>query len=497
MVTINDTIFTTKPSTTDDDATAAANTTTPGKTVISPVEPSNNNSNTLDITSSFSDPESGNGDDGSTSSSGSNHNSQSINHTNDNNNNNDNDINNNDIEIDHQEEYIQSHHDDDPLLDFVDEIPLLITDHDVFSDEDSFSIRSSIDNHFKQEEEQQKQQRLQFQLQLQSQARFHRPTTLSHEITNHNNNNIINGNINHIVREGTPATSIPASSPMAKQDNPTPSDHDVDETIVRKPPPILTEQIRESIIASKIIEKQKQEQLKKQQSQSQQDQIQQQEQSQSQSQDQSVESKQDKIFTKDGLTFSQFKQERNQLMSIIIKYIATKIHNSFPPERPKMLTNGQLELSLDKFLLLLTSRLKLNLTMFMKGIIYLFRYMDIIYLLRYLNQTNNFVNYNDMGFELKKLIIGCFKLAILREKKISSKDQSQKTITSSNQTTEIGGDQFNFNWSHITGLPNSEINQIVKTIMNRMNGKLLIKDVELVRLKSEIFRFVKMVATEV
>ena len=45
--------------------------------------------------------------------------------------------------------------------------------------------------------------------------------------------------------------------------------------------------------------------------------------------------------------------------------------------------------------------------------------MDIIYLLRYLNQTNNFVNYNDMGFELKKLIVGCLKLAIIKENRIN------------------------------------------------------------------------------
>ena len=47
--------------------------------------------------------------------------------------------------------------------------------------------------------------------------------------------------------------------------------------------------------------------------------------------------------------------------------------------------------------------------------------MDIIYLLRYLNQTNNFVNYNDMGFELKKLIVGCLKLAIIKENRINKK----------------------------------------------------------------------------
>ncbi|KAG7660562.1 uncharacterized protein J8A68_005981 [[Candida] subhashii] len=176
------------------------------------------------------------------------------------------------------------------------------------------------------------------------------------------------------------------------------------------------------------------------------------------------------------LSPEQFKNERIQLMTIIVKYIATKIHNSFPPESPRQMKPN--ELPLDKFLLLLTCRLQLTLPLFMKGIIYLFRYMDIIYLLRYLNQSNNFINYKDMGFELKKLIVGCFKLTILKERRIHK-------------------DRFNYNWHQITGLTNQETNSIVKKIVSRMNGKLNIKDVELVRMKSELFRFVKMVSTEV
>ncbi|ABN66554.1 predicted protein [Scheffersomyces stipitis CBS 6054] len=177
-----------------------------------------------------------------------------------------------------------------------------------------------------------------------------------------------------------------------------------------------------------------------------------------------------KTVTSHKLSAEQFHYERNQLMTITVKYVATKIHNSFPPESPRLIKPN--ELPLDKFLLLLTSRLRLTLTMFMKGIIYLFRYMDIIYLLRYLNQSNNFLNYNDMGFELKKLIVGCFKLA-------------------------LQNDLYEYNWAAITGLPNHDINNIVKRIVSRMNGKLNIKTAELIRMKSEIYRFVRMVANEV
>lgn len=183
------------------------------------------------------------------------------------------------------------------------------------------------------------------------------------------------------------------------------------------------------------------------------------------------------------LSPSQFKLQRNQLMGIIVKYIATKIHNSFPPESPRLVKSD--EIPLDKFLLILTSRLQLTIPMFMKGIIYLFRYMDIIYLLRYLNQSNNFANYNSMDFELKKLLVGCFKLAILREQKLNVKRTENKTAPN------------NPNWSTITGLSSHEINTVVKKIISRMNGKLNIKNIELVRLKSEIFRFVKMVSNEV
>ncbi|ODV79807.1 uncharacterized protein CANTADRAFT_49907 [Suhomyces tanzawaensis NRRL Y-17324] len=190
------------------------------------------------------------------------------------------------------------------------------------------------------------------------------------------------------------------------------------------------------------------------------------------------------IVKTDGLSPQQFKQERSQLMTIIVKYIATKIQNSFPPESPRIVNAD--ELPLDRFLLLLTSRLKLSLPVFMKGIIYLFRYMDIIYLLRYLNQSNNFANYTDMGFELKKLIVGCFKLAIMREKKMQAHAQSGAV-----------DNYLDLNWQRVAGLPNQEINTIVKKIVSRMNGKLNIKNIELVKLKSEIFRFVKMVATEV
>ena len=104
--------------------------------------------------------------------------------------------------------------------------------------------------------------------------------------------------------------------------------------------------------------------------------------------------------------------------------------------------------------------------------------MDIIYLLRYLNQTNNFVNYNDMGFELKKLIVGCLKLAIIKENRINK-------------------NKYVLNWEQITGLKNQEINSIVKTLVGRMNGKLNIKDVEIANMKNEMFRFVKMISTQV
>lgn len=190
----------------------------------------------------------------------------------------------------------------------------------------------------------------------------------------------------------------------------------------------------------------------------------------------SNDSKSTAVATISKLSPEQFKNERTQLMTIIVKYMATKIYNSFPPESPRQMKPN--EVPLDKFLLLLTCRLQLTLPLFMKGIIYLFRYMDIIYLLRYLNQSNNFINYKDMGFELKKLIVGCFKLAILKERRIHK-------------------DKYNYNWHHITGLNNHEINSIVKQIVSRMNGKLNIKEVELGKMKSELFRFVKMVSKEV
>ncbi|CAI5757359.1 unnamed protein product [Candida verbasci] len=177
-----------------------------------------------------------------------------------------------------------------------------------------------------------------------------------------------------------------------------------------------------------------------------------------------------------GLTQSEFKLQRTQLMTIIVKYVATKIMNSFPPDEKRGSNSN--ELPLDKFLLLITSRLKLTLTLFIKGIIYLFRYMDIIYLLRYLNQTNNFVQYNDMGFELKKLLVGCFKITIIKENRILPKHK-----------------RINLNWELITGLSNNEIIAIVKKIVSRMNGKLNIKPVEVMRMKNEMLRFVKMVTT--
>ena len=172
----------------------------------------------------------------------------------------------------------------------------------------------------------------------------------------------------------------------------------------------------------------------------------------------------------------QFKLERTKIMTIVIKYVTAKIHNSFPPDSGRNVKQN--ELPLDKFLLILTSRLRITLPVFLKAIIYLFRYMDIIYLLRYLNQTNNFVNYNDMGFELKKLIVGCLKLAIIKENRITK-------------------NKYVLNWEQITGLKNQEINSIVKTLVGRMNGKLNIKDVEVANMKNEMFRFVKMISTQV
>lgn len=170
------------------------------------------------------------------------------------------------------------------------------------------------------------------------------------------------------------------------------------------------------------------------------------------------------------LSSAQLSIERLRVMKIVVKYISMKITNSFPPESPR--TMNPHEMPLETFLMILVSRLQLSLPMFMKGIIYLFRYMDVIYLLRYLNQLNNFANYTEMGFCIKKLIIGCFKLALARER--VRKD-----------------------WSGITGLKHLEINSIAKAVVHRLNGKLTIKNVELIRLKTEIFRFVKMVTKTV
>lgn len=165
-----------------------------------------------------------------------------------------------------------------------------------------------------------------------------------------------------------------------------------------------------------------------------------------------------------------FKNEHEKVMKIIVKYVAMKITNSFPPQAPKKASNKELEL--DEFLMVLVSRLQLSMVNFMKGIIYLFRYMDIIYLLRYLNQSNNFANYTDMGFGLKKLIVGCFRLVLARERIVKD-------------------------WKQITGLTNVQINAIVKTVIGRLNGKLNIKNAEVLRLKNEIFRFIQMVTKSV
>lgn len=169
------------------------------------------------------------------------------------------------------------------------------------------------------------------------------------------------------------------------------------------------------------------------------------------------------------LNAEQFNKERRQVMTIIVKYISAKILNSFPPEEP---VSAGGELPLDVFLQNLTTRLRLSLPMFMKGVIYLFRYMDIIYLLRYLNQSNNYGTYNDMGFSLRKLIVGCFKLA-------------------------LSGRRENRDWQTLTGVPTDEIHQVVKIIVTRMNGRLAIKNIELVKLRLEIFRYVKMVTKTV
>lgn len=165
-----------------------------------------------------------------------------------------------------------------------------------------------------------------------------------------------------------------------------------------------------------------------------------------------------------------FKNEHEKVMKIIVKYVAMKITNSFPPQEPKKVASK--DLPLDEFLMVLVSRLQLSMTNFMKGIIYLFRYMDIIYLLRYLNQSNNFANYTDMGFGLKKLIVGCFRLVLARERIVKD-------------------------WKTVTGLSNVQINAIVKTVIGRLNGKLNIKNAEILRLKNEIYRFIQMVTKSV
>ena len=74
--------------------------------------------------------------------------------------------------------------------------------------------------------------------------------------------------------------------------------------------------------------------------------------------------------------------------------------------------------------------------------------------------------------------MGCFKLAIIKENRINK-------------------NKYVLNWEQITGLKNQEINSIVKTLVGRMNGKLNIKDIEVANMKNEMFRFVKMISTQV
>lgn len=161
------------------------------------------------------------------------------------------------------------------------------------------------------------------------------------------------------------------------------------------------------------------------------------------------------------------RHQKQQVMTVIVRYIAAKIKNSFPPQQASRIDGA---LPLDKFLLILTSRLQVTLVEFMKSIIYLFRYMDIVYLLRYLNQCNNMVNFNGMDFTLRKLIVGCFKLALTR-------------------------DRIRRDFTHITGLSNQEISVVTRKIVQRMNGKVAIKDIEVLRMKLELYRFVHMVST--
>ncbi|KAG2733297.1 hypothetical protein G9P44_004287 [Scheffersomyces stipitis] len=322
--------------------------------------------------------------------------------------------------------------------DFIEDMPILLSDHD-FSDEDSFSTHSTHSHH-KRSRRLQEQPQSALRNESPNPGDDFRPSAAAEEVKRSIRNN-----------ESTVGT-VASTKDLKNSDKFEISEKDVLST--QKLSDISEKSISQRLLSVST----------------------------------AVANSAKKTVTSQKLSAEQFHYERNQLMTITVKYVATKIHNSFPPESPRLIKPN--ELPLDKFLLLLTSRLRLTLTMFMKGIIYLFRYMDIIYLLRYLNQSNNFLNYNDMGFELKKLIVGCFKLALVREKKMINLHNSVNNKPQQN-------DLYEYNWAAITGLPNHDINNIVKRIVSRMNGKLNIKTAELIRMKSEIYRFVRMVANEV
>ncbi|KAG7192305.1 uncharacterized protein KQ657_002024 [Scheffersomyces spartinae] len=199
-----------------------------------------------------------------------------------------------------------------------------------------------------------------------------------------------------------------------------------------------------------------------------------------------------RLNSRSSLTPLVFLQERTKLMAIIVKYIATKIENSFPPDSSGGINKDELEL--DKVMLLLVARLGLGLPLFLKLIIYLFRYMDIVYLLRYLNQLNNMANYQLMDFGLKQLIIGCFKLTVEMERQEEIKLGVTDMVIG---IQGMAGRIYTKDWEAITGFTMTEIDVIALTISKRLNGKLTIKTMELLKLKSEIFRFVRMVSTTV
>lgn len=185
-----------------------------------------------------------------------------------------------------------------------------------------------------------------------------------------------------------------------------------------------------------------------------------------------------------GITPYRFYLERNDAMGLIVQYITRQIYAKFPIDMLEQDQEMYPLRPLPQFLVLMLTQMQVTFPVFKIMVLLLFRYINLIYLLRYVNQSNNLMARPDgpMGLQdlLRHLLSGALRLATYYHNRFYRPSRPVPVIDSAR-------------WESETGIGSRDVDAVALRMLKTMNGKLHVKEAEMTKLSMELFKFVNAV----